>query len=126
MLGSVSAIWYTQVIEYQVAIVFQEALARALVLRNESMAARFADLQAASVQASGDGGRLLQVLQWTSRAACEAATEKVFDGSFVVLLQQHHASAARFAAFTAMRSLARHLDGALYCQLGEPQAYQGA
>ncbi|EST16099.1 hypothetical protein EDP1_4047 [Pseudomonas putida S610] len=117
MSGSVSAIWYTQMIEYRVAVVFQQALAQALVLRSESLASRCEDLRAVSVQASEDGDRLLQSLQWTSREACEAAIEQVLDDSFLGLLQQYHASAVNFAAFTALRSLARHPDGALYCQV---------
>lgn len=117
MSGSVSAIWYTQMIEYRVAVVFQQALAQALVLRSESLASRCEDLRAVSVQASEDGDRLLQSLQWTSRDACEAAIEQVLDDSFLGLLQQYHASAVNFAAFTALRSLARHPDGALYCQV---------
>lgn len=117
MSGSVPAIWYTQMIEYRVAVVFQQALAQALVLRSESLASRCEDLRAVSVQASEDGDRLLQSLQWTSREACEAAIEQVLDDSFLGLLQQYHASAVNFAAFTALRSLARHPDGALYCQV---------
>ncbi|MBF8677112.1 antibiotic biosynthesis monooxygenase [Pseudomonas fulva] len=117
MSGSVSAIWYTQMIEYRVAVVFQQALAQALVLRSESLASRCEDLRAVSVQASEGGDRLLQSLQWTSREACEAAIEQVLDDSFLGLLQQYHASAVNFAAFTALRSLARHPDGALYCQV---------
>lgn len=117
MSGSVSAIWYTQMIEYRVAVVFQQALAQALVLRSESLASRCEDLRAVSVQANEDGDRLLQSLQWTSREACEAAIEQVLDDSFLGLLQQYHASAVNFAAFTALRSLARHPDGALYCQV---------
>lgn len=66
---------------------------------------------------SEDGNCLLQSLQWTNREACEAAIEQVLDGSFLGLLQQYHASAVNFAAFTALRCLARHPDGALYCQV---------
>lgn len=117
MSGSVSAIWYNQMIEYRVAVVSQQALAQALMQRSESLAARFEDLRAVSVQVSEDGNCLLQSLQWTNREACEAAIEQVLDGSFLGLLQQYHASAVNFAAFTALRSLARHPDGALYCQV---------
>jgi len=115
--GSVPAIWYTQMIEYRVAVVFQQALAQALVLRSESLAAGCEDLRAVSVQASEDGCRVLQSLQWTNREASEAAIEQVLDGSFLSMLQQYHASAVNFTAFTALRSLARHPDGALYCQM---------
>ncbi|HAL70109.1 MAG TPA: antibiotic biosynthesis monooxygenase [Pseudomonas sp.] len=117
MSGSVSAIWYNQMIEYRIAVVFQQALAQALMQRSESLAARFEDLRAVSVQVSEDGNCLLQSLQWTNREACEAAIEQVLDGSFLGLLQQYHASAVNFAAFTALRCLARHPDGALYCQV---------
>ncbi|WP_230384518.1 hypothetical protein [Pseudomonas putida] len=37
MSGSVSAIWYNQMIEYRVAVVFQQALAQALMQRSESL-----------------------------------------------------------------------------------------
>ncbi|WP_419201376.1 antibiotic biosynthesis monooxygenase [Pseudomonas putida] len=117
MSGSVSAIWYNQMIEYRVAVVFQQALAQALVLRSESLAVRFEGLRAVSVQVSEDGNCLLQTLQWTNREACEAAIEHVLDESFLGLLQQYHASAVSFTAFKALRSLARHPDGALYCQV---------
>jgi len=31
-----------------------------------------------------------------------------------------------FAAYQTLRSLVRGVDGGLHCEVGEPQAYQGA
>ena len=55
MLASPHALWFTQMIEYEVPSMCQQALAQALVARSEALAARCEGLQGVSIQASDDG-----------------------------------------------------------------------
>ena len=71
MSANAHALWFTQMIEYEVPSVCQHALAQALVARSEVLATRCEGLQGVSIQASDDGSRVLQYLQWQSRQACE-------------------------------------------------------
>ena len=73
MLATPHALWFTQMIEYEVPSMCQQALAQALVARSEALAARCEGLQGVSIQASDDGSRVLQYLQWQSRQAWAAA-----------------------------------------------------
>lgn len=120
------ALWFTQMIEYEVPGRFQQALAQALVARSEELAARCEGLQGVSIQASDDGSRVLQYLQWQSRQAWAAATVYFVGEPFLELLGQHQARGVNFAAYQTLRRLVRGADGGLHCQVGEPQAYQGA
>ncbi|HDS1817560.1 Antibiotic biosynthesis monooxygenase [compost metagenome] len=120
------SLWFTQMIEYEVPAMRQVALAQALVARSEQLAARCEGLQGVSIQASDDGSRVLQCLQWQSRQAWAAAAASFVEEPFLDLLCQHQARGVNFAAYQALRSLVRGADGGLHCQVGEPQAYQGA
>lgn len=73
MTATSHALWFTQMIEFEVPGKFQQALAQALVARSEELAARCEGLQGVSIQASDDGSRVLQYLQWQSRQAWAAA-----------------------------------------------------
>jgi len=126
MTATSHALWFTQMIEYEVSGRFQQALAQALVARSEELAARCAGLQGVSIQASDDGSRVLQYLQWQSRQAWAAAAVYFVGEPFLELLGQHQARGVNFAAYQTLRSLVRGADGGLHCQVGEPQAYQGA
>ncbi|MFG0753709.1 antibiotic biosynthesis monooxygenase [Pseudomonas sp. TYF_14] len=126
MLATPHALWFTQMIEYEVPSMYQQALAQALVERSEALAARCEGLQGVSIQASDDGCRVLQYLQWQSRQAWAAAAVQFVEESFLDLLGQHQARGVNFAAYQALRSLVRGDDGVLHCQMGGPQAYQGA
>lgn len=126
MTATTQALWFTQMIEYEVPGRFQQALAQALVARSEELAARCEGLQGVSIQASDDGSRVLQYLQWQSRQAWAAAAVYFVGEPFLELLGQHQARGVNFAAYQTLRSLVRGADGGLHCQVGEPQAYQGA
>ncbi|MDZ3990917.1 antibiotic biosynthesis monooxygenase [Pseudomonas sp. Teo4] len=118
------SLWFTQMIEYEVPASRQAALAQALVTRSEELAARCEGLQGVSIQASDDGSRVLQYLQWQSRQAWTAAAQCFVEGSFLDLLCRHQARGVNFSAYQALRSLARGADGGLHCQVGEAQIYQ--
>ncbi|MNM29759.1 hypothetical protein D3C81_403040 [compost metagenome] len=126
MTATSHALWFTQMIEYEVPGRFQQALAQALVARSEELAACCEGLQGVSIQASDDGSRVLQYLQWQSRQAWAAAAVYFVGEPFLELLGQHQARGVNFAAYQTLRSLVRGADGGLHCQVGEPQAYQGA
>ncbi|MFK5665464.1 antibiotic biosynthesis monooxygenase [Pseudomonas shirazica] len=126
MTATSHALWFTQMIEYEVPGKFQQALAQALVARSEELAARCEGLQGVSIQASEDGSRVLQYLQWQSRQAWAAAAVYFVGEPFLDLLGQYQARGVNFAAYQTLRSLVRGADGGLHCQVGEPQAYQGA
>ncbi|AHC81747.1 MULTISPECIES: antibiotic biosynthesis monooxygenase [Pseudomonas] len=126
MTAKSHALWFTQMIEYEVPGKFQQALAQALVARSEELAARCEGLQGVSIQASDDGSRVLQYLQWQSRQAWAAAAVYFVGEPFLDLLGQYQARGVNFAAYQTLRSLVRGADGGLHCQVGEPQAYQGA
>lgn len=126
MTATSHALWFTQMIEFEVPGKFQQALAQALVARSEELAARCEGLQGVSIQASEDGSRVLQYLQWESRQAWAAAAVYFVGEPFLDLLGQYQARGVNFAAYQTLRSLVRGADGGLHCQVGEPQAYQGA
>ncbi|GLO33074.1 MULTISPECIES: antibiotic biosynthesis monooxygenase [Pseudomonas] len=126
MTATSHALWFTQMIEFEVPGKFQQALAQALVARSEELAARCEGLQGVSIQASEDGSRVLQYLQWQSRQAWAAAAVYFVGEPFLDLLGQYQARGVNFAAYQTLRSLVRGADGGLHCQVGEPQAYQGA
>ena len=126
MRATPHSLWFTQMIEYEVPAIRQVALAQALVARSEEQATRCEGLQGVSIQASDDGSRVLQYLQWQSRQAWAAAAADFVEEPFLDLLCQHQARGVNFAAYQTLRSLVRGADGGLHCQVGEPQAYQGA
>ena len=126
MTAKSHALWFTQMIEFEVPGKFQQALAQALVARSEELAARCEGLQGVSIQASEDGSRVLQYLQWQSRQAWAAAAVYFVGEPFLDLLGQYQARGVNFAAYQTLRSLVRGADGGLHCEVGEPQAYQGA
>lgn len=126
MTASPHALWFTQMIEYQVPSIYQHALVQALVARSEALANRCEGLQGVNIQASDDGSRVLQYLQWQSRQTWAAAAACFVEEPFLELLARHQARGVNFAAYQAVRSLVRGEDGGLHCQVGNPQAYQGA
>lgn len=69
------------------------------------------------MQASDDGSRVLQYLQWRSRQECDATIASFEREPFVDLLRRYQARGANFSTFQAMSSLARGDDSALHCQL---------
>lgn len=126
MTASPQSLWFTQMIEYEVPVSRQAALAQALVTRSEELAMRCEGLQGVSIQASDDGSRVLQYLQWQSREAWAAAAQGFVQEPFFDLLSRHQARGVNFSAYQALRSLVRGGDGGFHCQVGGPQAYHGA
>jgi len=126
MVAQPHSLWFTQMIEYEVPAACQHALAEALVLRSEALAARCEGLLGVSIQASDDGSRVLQYLQWQSRREWAAAASFFVEEPFLDLLCLHQARGVNFAAYQTLRSLVRGEDGGLHCQVGDSQAYQGA
>ncbi|OCT32742.1 antibiotic biosynthesis monooxygenase [Pseudomonas putida] len=126
MVATPHSLWFTQMIEYEVPATRQQALAEALVLRAEEIASRCDGLLGVSIQASVDGSRVLQYLQWQSRQEWAAAAPCFVEEPFLDLLQRYQARGVNFTAYQTLRSLVRGTDGGLHCEVGEPQAYQGA
>ena len=126
MVVNAHSLWFTQMIEYDVPPGHQQALAQALVARSEHLAQCCEGLQGVSIQASDDGCRVLQYLQWQSRLVWEAAVSRFVEEPFLEMLRQHQARGVNFAAYQTLRSLVRGADGGLHCQVGGAQAYQGA
>lgn len=73
----------------------------------------------ASVQASDDGRRVLNYLQWQSKDAGEAAFARIERGEqdFWGLIRTFQAKAITFGSFQVLRSLERSHDNALHCSL---------
>ncbi|MFZ5934415.1 antibiotic biosynthesis monooxygenase [Pseudomonas putida] len=126
MTASPHSLWFTQMIEYEVPASRQAALAEALVTRSEELAVRCQGLQSVSIQVSDDGSRVLQYLLWQSRLAWVEAADCFAEEPFFDLLSRHQARGVNFAAYQTLHSLVRGSDGGLHCQVGGPQAYQGA
>ncbi|MBM3108784.1 MAG: antibiotic biosynthesis monooxygenase [Pseudomonas sp.] len=116
---------FTQMIEFEVVPIRQHALAQALAERSEELALRHSSLIGASIQASDDGSRVLQYLQWQSRTAWEAVASSFEQEPFLQLIQQHQAKGVSFAAFQTVSSLVRGVTGGLYCPVPLAQEYQG-
>lgn len=112
-----NSLCFTQMIEFEVAPERQRALAQALALRSEHLARLHSGLLAASIQASDDGSRVLQYLQWQSRSAWEAAVSSFEQEPFLQLIHQHKARGVNFNAFQTLSSLARTAEHGLHCHL---------
>ena len=71
------------------------------------------------MQVSEDGRRVLNYLQWQSRADGEAAF-KFFEQrgeDFWTLIRAHQATAVTFGSFQVLQSFERSHDNALHCRL---------
>lgn len=108
---------FTQLIEFQVPVALQQPLANALASRSERMAFEHGGLLGASIQASDDGSRVLQYLQWRSRADWEAAISSFDQEPFLELLRTYQARGVNFAAFQTLSSLSRSTEMGLHCQV---------
>ena len=108
---------FTQLIEFEVVPLRQQALALALSARSERLAFEHAGLLGVSVQASDDGSRVLHYLQWQSRSDWEAAIGSFDQEPFLDLLREHLARGVNFSAFQTFSSLARTAEGGLHCQI---------
>ena len=110
---------FTQLIEFQINPQQQDALVAALSTQSERLAEGHDGFLSASVQVSEDGRRVLNYLQWQSRADGEAAF-KFFEQlgeDFWTLIRAHQATAVTFGSFQVLQSFERSHDNALHCRL---------
>jgi len=117
-----SPLSFTHLIEFDIEPQRQQALVDALTEQTERLARDFPGFLSASVQASEDGRRVLNCLQWQTREAGEAAFRSVENGeeNFWRLIQKHRAKAVTFGSFQVLRNIERSLDGALHCPWANP------
>ncbi|WP_339070010.1 antibiotic biosynthesis monooxygenase [Pseudomonas idahonensis] len=110
---------FTQLIEFEIEPHQQVALVSALSAQTERLAQGYDGFLSASVQASDDGRRVLNYLQWQSREAGEAAFERFESGEqdFWQLILTHQAKTVTFGSFQVLSSIARSQDNALHCNL---------
>ncbi|QXI26780.1 antibiotic biosynthesis monooxygenase [Pseudomonas vanderleydeniana] len=110
---------FTQLIQFEIEPHQQEALVNALAWQTERLAEGFAGFISGNVQASEDGRRVLNVLQWRSKEAGEAAFARFESGEedFWLLIRSHRAKAVTFGSFQVLRSIERSHDNALHCAL---------
>ena len=110
---------FTQLIEFEIEPHQQPALVSALSKQTERLAQDFTGFLSASIQASDDGRRVLNYLQWQSREDGEAAFRRFEQGGedFWTLIRVHRAKAVIFDSFQVLRSFERSHDDALHCRL---------
>ncbi|WP_047288099.1 MULTISPECIES: antibiotic biosynthesis monooxygenase [Pseudomonas] len=110
---------FTQLIEFEIEPHQQQALVSALAEQTERLAQGYGGFLSASVQASDDGRRVLNYLQWQSREAGEAAFRRFENGEqdFWQLILAHQAKTVTFGSFQVRSSIARSHDNALHCDL---------
>jgi len=110
---------FTQLIEFEIEPHQQQALVSALAEQTERLAQGHGGFLSASVQASDDGRRVLNYLQWQSREAGEAAFQRFESGEqdFWQLILAHRAKTVTFGSFQVLSSIARSHDNALHCRL---------
>ncbi|MBT2342324.1 MULTISPECIES: antibiotic biosynthesis monooxygenase [Pseudomonas] len=110
---------FTQLMEFDIEPQWQQALVAALSEQTERLARDHRGFLSASIQASDDGRRVLNYLQWQTREAGEAAFRRFETGEqdFWRLVQAHRAKAVTFGSFEVLCTIERSLDNALHCQL---------
>ena len=110
---------FTQLIEFEIEPHQQPALVSALSRQTERLAQGYSGFLSASIQASDDGRRVLNYLQWRSREDGEAAFKCFEHGEedFWTLIRAHQATAVTFGSFQVLRSFERSHDNALHCRL---------
>jgi hypothetical protein len=110
---------FTQLIEFDIEPQWQQALVTALSEQTELLARNHQGFLSASIQASEDGRKVLNYLQWQTREAGEAAFLGFESGEqdFWQLIQAHRAKAVTFGSFHILRNIERSRDDALHCQL---------
>ncbi|OLF52312.1 antibiotic biosynthesis monooxygenase [Pseudomonas chlororaphis] len=110
---------FTQLIEFEIDPHQQHGLVAALAEQTERLAQGYPGFLSASVQASDDGRRVLNYLQWRNREAGEAAFQGFEKGEqdFWKLIRAHQAKTVTFGSFQVLRSIERSADDALHCRL---------
>ncbi|HEF4762566.1 TPA: antibiotic biosynthesis monooxygenase [Pseudomonas putida] len=110
---------FSQLIEFEIEPHQQPALVLALSQQTERLAQHYSGFLSASIQASDDGRRVINYLQWQSREAGEAAFRSFESGEqdFWQLIHAHQARTVTFGSFQVLHSLERSHDNALHCNL---------
>ena len=110
---------FTQLIEFEIEPRQQAALVSALSAHTERLAQGYPGFLSANIQASDDGRRVLNYLQWQSREAGEAAFQSFESGEqdFWQLIRAHRAKTVTFGSFQVLHSLEISHDNALHCTL---------
>ncbi|WP_433736313.1 antibiotic biosynthesis monooxygenase [Pseudomonas putida] len=110
---------FSQLIEFEIEPDQQPALVSALSQQTERLAQCYSGFLSASIQVSDDGRRVLNVLQWQTREAGEAAFRSFESGEedFWQLIRAHQAKTVTFGSFQVLHSLERSHDNALQCNL---------
>ena len=108
---------FTQLMEFNIEPQWQQALVSALSEQTERLARDHQGLLSASIQASEDGRRVLNYLQWQTREAGEAVLRSVEAGEQDFWQLVHRAKAVTFGSFEVLCNIERSLDNALHCQL---------
>lgn len=110
---------FTQLIEFEIEPHQQPGLVSALSEQTERLARVCSGFLSASVQASDDGRRVLNYLQWQSREAGEAAFQGFENGEqdFWKLIRAYQARTVTFGSFQVLCSIERSHDDALHCNL---------
>ncbi|AWY40396.1 antibiotic biosynthesis monooxygenase [Pseudomonas putida] len=110
---------FTQLIEFEIEPHQQMALVTALSQQTEHLAQHCSGFLSASIQASDDGRRVLNYLQWQTREAGEAAFQGFESGEqdFWQLIRAHQAKTVTFGSFRVLHSLELSHDNALHCNL---------
>ncbi|WP_347901210.1 antibiotic biosynthesis monooxygenase [Pseudomonas purpurea] len=110
---------FTQLIEFEIEPHQQQGLVSALSAQTERLAQGYSGFLSASVQASDDGRRVLNYLQWQTREAGEAAFRDFENGKedFWTLIRAYQAKGVTFGSFQVLRSIERSHDNALQCAL---------
>jgi len=110
---------FTQLIQFEIEPHQRDALVSALAQQTERLAQVDQGFISGSVQVSDDGQRVLNLLQWRSKEAGEAAFACFETGEedFWALIHSHRARAVTFGSFQRVRSIERSQDNALHCAL---------
>jgi hypothetical protein len=105
---------FTQLIEFEIEPHQQQGLVSALSAQTERLAQHYQGFLSASVQASADGRRVLNYLQWQSREAGEAAIQSFESGEqdFWQLIRAYRAKGVTFDSYQVLRSIERRPDDA--------------
>ncbi|MDO7898300.1 antibiotic biosynthesis monooxygenase [Pseudomonas citrulli] len=108
---------FTQLMEFNIEPQWQQALVTALSRQTERLARDHQGFLRASIQASEDGRRVLNYLQWQTREAGEAAFRSIETGGQDFWGLVYRAKAVKFGSFEVLCDIERSLDNDLHCQL---------
>jgi hypothetical protein len=102
---------FSQLVEFAVEPHHQTGLVAALAEQAERFTQIYPGFISASVQASEDGYRVLNYVQWRSREACELACRAVGKDELDItdLIKRYQARSVTFGTFHLMHLIESHL-----------------